>query len=84
MKCRRCKKHKDLSEFHRDASRANGRVNLCKTCTKKDAQHYYKVQKLKAYNLALQRETFPDFGRRAIRGRIELALESTPSIFQEV
>ena len=84
QKCRRCKEKKELTEFHKDKSRANGYGNLCKKCTKKDAKKYYQVMKLKKYNLARQREKFPDFGRRALRCRRETILLGIPSVFQEV
>ena len=53
--CFKCNKEKPLNEFYKHKQMADGHVNKCKTCNKKDVSDHraINIDKIKAYALPL-------------------------------
>lgn len=50
--CRKCKKEKDLEEFHKGCNKRDGRHSYCKVCAGEGAKQYYQKNKQNVLNKA--------------------------------
>lgn len=62
-KCKRCKIEKPFTEFYKHAGMADGFLNTCKTCKKKDAIEHRNnnLEKIRAYDRARGNRKSPDY-----------------------
>lgn len=72
--CFKCHEAKPLPEFYRHGQMADGRLNKCKTCTKKDVaeRRLKKIDDIRAYDL--RRASLPH--RVALRARVVAEYEA--------
>lgn len=63
-KCFKCKLKKDLGLFYKHSQTADGYLNKCKLCTKKDARNRYKDPVSREYIIAYEKKRQLDPKRR--------------------
>lgn len=63
-KCFKCKKYKDLKEFYKHSQMADGYINKCKLCTKKDVKNRYLDPVSKLRIVEYERKRFKDPKRK--------------------
>src|SRR5713226_5542932 len=64
-RCFKCKRIKPLSEFYKHSEMADGHLNKCKKCTKRDMRNRYYNPLFRQKIIEYERERFKNPERRA-------------------